>query len=341
MQSRIQMEPVSRADAGWMYRLRTDPQVIRYVDSPRIASESAMADKLDQLRRSDAAGDSIFRKILLADGGAPIGTICLWNFNLDRSCAEFGFELFPEYQGKGYMSEALQQLLDVSRRQLGLSRVEAWTHPENLPAQRLLGRFGFSRDAEAEAAAIADGTLKGYTIYSRSLPRFVRSQMLESARLRQEPFQASDAGFILRLLNTEGWLRYIGDRGVTDEASARAYLERSPIRLERETGMTFYKVSLKESGAPVGMCGLILRDYLPGPDLGFAFLPEAEGKGYAVEAAQAWLPVARNVFGYDTLWAITVPENQRSIRLLERLGFSPQGIMEHEGEKLMRWSRGI
>ncbi len=341
MQPRIKLEPIALTDADWMYRLRSDPEVNRYIESPRPDSLEKMEETLRRIIEVNALERWNFLKILRADDRQPLGTICLWNYNEARTKAEFGFELFPMEQGKGIMSEALSLLLEFARREEQLKRVEAWTHRDNAAARRLLERHGFVRDLAEEEKAKTDGTLKSYVIYGLRLVPFVHPRSVETARLTQVPFVERDAPFILQLLNTEGWKRYIGDRGVTDEASAIAYLQGSPMRLEREQGMTFYKVCRKDDGSPIGMCGLILRDYLPGPDLGFAFLPEAEGKGYAREAAEAWIPLVKSVFGYDTLYAITVPENERSIGLLKRLSFEQQEMIEREGEKLMVWRRRV
>jgi ribosomal-protein-alanine N-acetyltransferase len=73
------------------------------------------------------------------------------------------------------------------------------------------------------------------------------------------------------------------------------------------------------------MCGLIRRDTLDHPDLGFAFLPRFRGQGYAREAAQATLDYARQSLDIGPLLAITSLDNERSIALLEKLGF----VFEH------------
>ena len=341
MNQSIRLEPIAIADAEWMYRLRSNPVVNRYIEYTRPDSLEKMQETLQRIIEVNALERWNFNKILRAKDDQPLGTICLWNYNEDRTRAEFGFELFPEEHGKGIMSAALSLMLDFARKVEQLKEVGAWTHRDNSAARRLLERHGFERDLDAETKAAADDNLKSYVIYSRRLVPFVQPDRLETTRLRQMPFTEADAQFILQLLNTDGWKRYIGDRGVTDEASAIAYLQRSPMRLEREQGMSFYQVCKKDDGTPIGMCGLILRDYLPGPDLGFAFLPEAEGKGYAYEAAMAWIPLVKSIFGYETVYAITVPENERSIRLLKKLLFEQQDVIEHEGEKLMVWRRVV
>jgi RimJ/RimL family protein N-acetyltransferase len=87
-------------------------------------------------------------------------------------------------------------------------------------------------------------------------------------------------------------------------------------------------VELKESKVPIGMCGVLKRESLPNPDLGFAFLPEYWSKGYAFESASAALDQAREVFRLPRVLAITSPDNEASIKLLQRLGFQFERLMK-------------
>jgi RimJ/RimL family protein N-acetyltransferase len=68
------------------------------------------------------------------------------------------------------------------------------------------------------------------------------------------------------------------------------------------------------------MCGIIKRDTLENPDIGFAFLEEFTGKGYAYEIASATLAYAMDDLKIQKVCAITLPHNTRSIKLLERIG---------------------
>ena len=144
--------------------------------------------------------------------------------------------------------------------------------------------------------------------------------ILETERLRLREFILSDADFIVALLNSPGWLQYIGDRNVRTEEQGRNYLENGSLKSYRANGYGLWLVELKEDKTPVGMCGIINRETLYNPDIGFAFLPEYVGKGYAFEAASATMAYARDVLKLTTILAITAPENQRSIKLLEKLG---------------------
>ena len=145
--------------------------------------------------------------------------------------------------------------------------------------------------------------------------------ILETDRLTLRHLTLDDAAFILELVNDPSWLRYIGDRGIHDLDGARAYLAKGPIASYGRHGFGMYLVSLKSDGASAGICGLIKRDTLPDIDIGFAFLRRHWGRGYAGESAAAAIAEGKDKFGLKRVIAITSPDNEASIRLLEKLGF--------------------
>lgn len=148
--------------------------------------------------------------------------------------------------------------------------------------------------------------------------------ILETERLLLREFSTEDASFIIELLNSPGWLKYIGDRNVKTLEQASEYLLNGPIKSYAVNGYGLWLVEKKDDQAKIGMCGIIRRETLKDPDIGFAFLPEFSGKGYAYEIAKACLDHAKNTLGIKTISAITVPYNESSIRLLEKLGLSMQ-----------------
>lgn len=155
---------------------------------------------------------------------------------------------------------------------------------------------------------------------SEMLPTMV----LETPRLQLRQALRSDSPFFLRLLNEPSWLEHIGDLGVRSLAQAQSYIRGIRARY-RALGYGMYVIQLKSTGHPIGICGLVKRDFLPGPDLGFALLPEHMGYGYAAEASRALMSHATGKLGIARLYAIARPGNHRSVRLLERLGFQLQG----------------
>jgi RimJ/RimL family protein N-acetyltransferase len=158
-------------------------------------------------------------------------------------------------------------------------------------------------------------------------PRYV----LETARLRLRRFGLDDAPFIFELVNEPAFLRYIGDRGVRSLDDAKEYLRGGPLAMYEQHGFGLFGVELKESGALVGMCGLLKREALQDADVGFAFLGTHRGKGYGTESAAGVIAYAAREFGLDRLAAITDPDNEVSIHALGKLGFRFQGIVELPG----------
>ena len=155
----------------------------------------------------------------------------------------------------------------------------------------------------------------------------------ETARLRIRHFTLEDAAFILRLLNEPTFIENIVDKGVRTLDAARAYLRDGPIASYERHGFGLICVELRDSHAPIGMCGLIKRDSLEDPDIGYALLPEHCSKGYAFEAATAVMATAGGEFGMSRVVAVTNAENERSIRLLERMGFRYERMIAlHDGE---------
>lgn len=144
--------------------------------------------------------------------------------------------------------------------------------------------------------------------------------VLETARLRLRTATPDDAQFYLELVNDPSWLANIGQRHIHSLDAARAALAAGPMAQQQAHGYSFYIVQRRSDGALLGMCGMILRESLPGPDIGYAMRPFAWGQGYAFEAAASVLQHARDVLRLPTLYGITAPHNQASINLLNKLG---------------------
>jgi RimJ/RimL family protein N-acetyltransferase len=157
-------------------------------------------------------------------------------------------------------------------------------------------------------------------------------RVLETARLEIRRLLPGDAVFMLELLNDPSFIRNIGDRGVRDLEGARSYILRGAVAIHEQHGYGMDLVELKSTAEPVGICGLVRRDYLDDPDIGFAFLPRFTGLGYAVESATAVIEHARNVLRLARVLAIVSPDNERSIRVLEKIGLRYQRMITPPGD---------
>jgi [ribosomal protein S5]-alanine N-acetyltransferase len=153
-----------------------------------------------------------------------------------------------------------------------------------------------------------------------------------------DPASSNDQDFVIALLNDPAWIANIGKRDVSTRQQAQAYLRDGPQALFERLGFGLLCVEAAQ-GLPVGMCGLIQRDHLPAPDIGFAFLPQWRGRGLAHEAAEATLGWAQ-ALGMGRVLAIVTPGNGPSLGLLARLGFKNEGMVDQSGQQLhlLAWS---
>src|SRR5215813_2990907 len=133
--------------------------------------------------------------------------------------------------------------------------------------------------------------------------------IVETERLLIRRLSPDDAPFILTLLNEPSFIRYIGDKGVRNLDDARRYIADGPVKSYEVNGFGLYLVQLKANGERIGMCGVLKRDTLPDPDVGYAF-----------ESTSAVMNHAQQDFGLKRILAITSPDNEASEKLLGKIG---------------------
>jgi len=167
---------------------------------------------------------------------------------------------------------------------------------------------------------------------------FLPSPPPKTRRLVLRPFTLADAPFIVELLNSEGWLRFIGDRSVRTLDDARTYLHDGPMKMQALHGFALWAVQRRKDGAAIGMCGLIRREGLDDVDVGYGFLPRHTGRGYAREAAAATLRHGFEQLGLKRIVAITHPDNAGSVRVLQAIGMQFERrlrLPNHEQDSLL------
>ncbi|MEQ8925185.1 MAG: GNAT family N-acetyltransferase [Fulvivirga sp.] len=144
-------------------------------------------------------------------------------------------------------------------------------------------------------------------------------------RLTLRKITLDDYEFIYTLVNTPGWLEFIGERNIHDSASAMSYITNWAISRYEQFGYGPYLVSLKDTHQPIGVCGLFTRDYLDSPDIGFAIHPDFMHKGYTYEASMAVINNATEL-GLNKLFAVTTRKNISSKQLIKKLGFKASKV---------------
>jgi RimJ/RimL family protein N-acetyltransferase len=157
------------------------------------------------------------------------------------------------------------------------------------------------------------------------------STLITTDRLLLNPLMESDGKFVLELVNTDGWLKFIGNRNVTSEADATAYIQ----KIINSSDINYWVIRLKGNNIPIGIITFIKRAYLTHHDIGFALLPAYENRGYAYEATEAVLyNIIQSARHHTHISAITNPDNSGSIKLLKKLGFEFHKMIKVEKENL-------
>jgi RimJ/RimL family protein N-acetyltransferase len=156
-------------------------------------------------------------------------------------------------------------------------------------------------------------------------------KILETERLVLRQMNVDDDKFIFDLVNEPAFIQNIGDKGVRTLEDARDYILTGPVASYAKFGFGLYLVELAETGAPIGICGLLKRDSLEDVDIGFAFLEKFWGKGFAHESAAAVMEYGRSVLGIERIVAITSPNNEGSIRVLSKLGLRFEKMIRMPG----------
>ena len=166
----------------------------------------------------------------------------------------------------------------------------------------------------------------------------------ETNRLIISKIRLDDAAFFLELVNIPNFIKYIGDRNLKTVEDAKTYLKNGTLKSDDDFGFGFYKLLLKEeNNKAIGTCGLVKREQLDNVDIGFAMLPEYEGKGFGYESCIAVLKLAKEQFKLNKVLAITLPTNNNSIKLLEKIGLSYEKRVKpfEDDEELLLFAKNL
>ena len=139
---RLTMRCAVLADVERIANLRANKENAKYLQRGTIVDIEATAQWLEKILRFAKENISVLWVIEDKVSAQLLGTICLWNFSEDKFTAEVGYELFPEFKSKGYMSEALKAVITFGK-QIRLHTIEAFTHQNNAASLQLLKANNF------------------------------------------------------------------------------------------------------------------------------------------------------------------------------------------------------
>lgn len=168
---RLVLREMTMDDAAEIFFLRSDAEVIKYVDrapAQSIDEAKSFIQMVDENRKDNTG---ISWAITLKGDNKMLGNVALWRLDKANYRAEIGYVLHPEHQGKGIMLEATQAILHYGFYDLQLHSVEANINPGNMASQRLLERTGFVKEALFKENYYYDGKFLDSAIYSLLTPK--------------------------------------------------------------------------------------------------------------------------------------------------------------------------
>jgi [ribosomal protein S5]-alanine N-acetyltransferase len=138
--NKVKLRAPEKSDATTLYYLRTHPSVNKFIER-NVPKNISDVEKFIELRNADP--NPFYFIIETLPTNELAGTICLWNINKENKYAEVGYELLPDFQGKGIMTSALREIINLAFTELDIETIVAFTHSENLSSRKLLEKFGF------------------------------------------------------------------------------------------------------------------------------------------------------------------------------------------------------
>jgi ribosomal-protein-alanine N-acetyltransferase len=164
---RLLLRAPEMSDEHFMFQIRSDAAVAQYIDRKLAENTNEIIDFLEKIRSNIEEKRSYLWLLTLKADQKPIGSVCLWNLSEDGLMAELGYEMLPDYHGKGYMQEAVEQVLEYGFKVLHLHKIEAWCHLSNLPSLALLHRCRFQLDrVEQEISHSKNDTVQELGVFS-------------------------------------------------------------------------------------------------------------------------------------------------------------------------------
>lgn len=163
---RLLLRRITSDDAEAIFTLRSDKRVLKYINREPLTDIQQAHDLIQKRNQSITKNEVLVWAISFKNDPVLMGTLCLWNISHENSTVEIGYDLLPQFHGKGIMQEAIASVIDFSFKNLGFKRIVAWTHPQNLPSHKLLKKYNFERDLAEENKHESKEYFKNFVIYS-------------------------------------------------------------------------------------------------------------------------------------------------------------------------------
>ncbi|WP_299122631.1 GNAT family N-acetyltransferase [uncultured Winogradskyella sp.] len=326
-------------------KINADLEVMEHFPKPLTKKETA--EFIERLEDHYSKNGYTYFATEILKTGELIGFIGLayQEYKTDFTPAtDIGWRLKKSSWGNGYATEGAKQCFNYAFDKLNLDKIISVCTAQNNKSERVMKKIGMIKIGDFNHPKLREyPEHEKCMCYEMTKNQWQRHKYktFQTKRLSIRPVVVNDAPFILELMNTPKWIQFIGDRNVRTVEEAEAYIKEKALSQLKEYGYGNNIIIRKEDNVKLGTCGLYHREDREDPDIGFAFLPAHEGKGYAFEANSQLVKNAKEDFGLKELSAYTLEDNQSSRKLLERLGFHLKGIgnLPNNDEELLHYHR--
>jgi len=162
---RLILRELKEKDLSGFYKIRSNEQTSLYIDReiPKNENEALLIlrNLIERCLKHKWYIWGIFKK----NNNELIGTYCLWNFTNDRTKGEIGFEVLPEFQRMGFISEATDEVMKFCKEKLGVKILEGYADAENLSSINLLLKKGFNKLAAKKRIPVSFTKKRNYKIF--------------------------------------------------------------------------------------------------------------------------------------------------------------------------------
>jgi [ribosomal protein S5]-alanine N-acetyltransferase len=163
---RLVLRQLTIADADAIAALRSNETVNKYLERVKTTSAEEALLFIDKINNSISNNQSIYWVIALQETNQLIGTICYWSIIIENDTAEVGYELLPDYHGKGIMQEAITAVINFGFTKMKIKTITAFPLAINISSIKLLEKNNFKIATDEKYKVEHDEALKGYVVYT-------------------------------------------------------------------------------------------------------------------------------------------------------------------------------
>ena len=163
---RLLLRRIDNNDVEEVLALRGNLETMKYIPRPLAKTTEDALEHIAMIEDKIVNNTGINWGITIKGNSKIIGIIGHYRISQENHRAEIGYMSFPEFNGKGYMSEAIKAVVAYGFEKMDLHSIEAIIDPENIASERVLQKNGFVKEAHILENELWKGKFLDTVIYS-------------------------------------------------------------------------------------------------------------------------------------------------------------------------------